>query len=251
MVKSIALQIVGQLREGWEEIHNQWLSVKDNAPADMDIDFFLSSWECDEYKEPSSLFIKSHLEDQNKFKYDVGILYYYNRMKKASLLRKEYEIESNKKYDFVVQLRPDAYMGNFWRWIEILNNRINSDFHTSYLNNHKLISYNTIATHKGRHNTQEQFYFFVDDKFFAGAPGAIDYLNSVGDEVVRSSKYQLNYHVSLAEYLLDGRMIVERDVKIKFGLQRDFNNFQDFLDGKNKYSLLQKQLQKDESNIRI
>ena len=241
MIKSVAVHIVGQLREGWEEIHNQWLSVKDNAPANIDIDFFLSTWKSKEYKEPSLLFVRSHIEDSDKFKFDKGILYYYNRMKKVSLLRKEYEIESNKKYDFVVQIRPDAYMGNFWEWIENVIDKINKDPNTSYLNNHKLISTNTLATHKGRHNTQEQFYFFVDDKFFAGAPGAIDYLNSVGDEVVRSNKYQLNYHVSLAEYLLDGRILVEQDLKIKFGLQRDFDSFQDFMDGNNKQSILDKQ----------
>ena len=88
MINSIAVQIVGQIRERWDEIHTQWLTVKENAPAHIDIDFFLSSWRSDEYKEPSSLFIKSHIEDENRFKYDVGILYYYNRMKKASLLRK-------------------------------------------------------------------------------------------------------------------------------------------------------------------
>lgn len=238
MINSIAVQIVGQIRQRWDEIHTQWLTVKENAPAHIDIDFFLSSWECDEYKEPSSLFIKSHLEDLNKFKFDKGILYYYNRMKKASLLRKEYEIESNKKYDFVVQIRPDAYMGNFWEWIENVIDRINKDPNTSFLNNHRLISINTITTHKirtegsGRYHPQEKFYLFMDDKFFAGATGAIDYLNNVGEEVVRSSKYDVNYHVSLAEYLLDGRIIVDHDKKIKFGLLRDFISFQDFMNGK-------------------
>ena len=52
-------------------------------------------------------------------------------MKKASLLRKEYEIKSNKKYDFVLQIRPDAYMGNFWRWIESLNNKMSVPSHVS------------------------------------------------------------------------------------------------------------------------
>ena len=241
MIKSIAVQLVGQLREGWDEIHTQWLMVKSNAPANIDIDFFLSTWESKEYKKPSSLFVRSHLEDQNKFKYDVGILYYYNRMKKASLLRKEYEIKSNKKYDFVLQIRPDAYMGKFWRWIESLNNKMSVPSHVSYLNNHKLISNNLFDTHKGRDKLQDQFYHFVDDKIFGGAPGAIDYLNGAGAEIVRNSKYQVNYHVSLAEYLLDGRMIVEQDYKLKFGLQRNFDNYEDFLNGLKKHDKLQRQ----------
>ena len=238
MIKNIAVQIVGQIRERWDEIYDHWLSVKDNAPAGMDIDFFLSSWKCDEYKDPNSLFIKSHIEDEDKFKYNVGILYYYNRMKKGSLLRKDYEIESNKKYDFVFQIRPDAFIGNFWEWIDSVNETLNRDPNTSYINNHRLISNKELTTHKvrvegsGLFHPQGKFYLFMDDKMFAGAPGAIDYLNNVGEEIVRNHKYQVNYHISLAEYLLDGRIIVDQDKTIKLGLQRDFASFQDFMEGR-------------------
>lgn len=233
MIRNIAVQIAGEIRPGWNEIYDMWFHINQNKPDKYSIDFFLASWNTDLYKPSSTLFKKVSL-DTATIKYESGIQYYYNRWEKVNRLRRYHEDRFNTSYDFVILIRPDLYIQSFWKWIDSVNELIKDNPTQSFLNPNILFTNNAFSIHRNKPVGADEYidYHYIDDKFFAGIPSSMNYLTGIGNELIRGTKYQTNYHVSLAEYLLDGRIVLEITNHSLVGMQRKFKGYEDFISRK-------------------
>ena len=237
MVRRVAIQISGQVRPCWKEVYDMWTNYKEIAPEGIEVDFFLATWDNDNYQGGGDLFTEERIDKLPDNYYDVeSIVKYYDRWGRVNTLRRQYEYDNNIKYDLVLQVRPDYYIRKFWKAIYKINADIINDTNPqAVLNDNILYSTSVIEVHKIEGGPQWQGYHFIDDKIFMGTPAAINYLTNFSVEFHRGDeqrKYPLTYHVGLAHWLLDGRLVVQVLKDLKGGLSRDFDSFTDYMNSK-------------------
>lgn len=240
MIRKIAIQIAGQIRPGWDECHQMWLNYYKTKPTNLEVDFFLSSWENDIYKGGSKLFKIERLDKESSIlrnkisnisnKRMHSIVKYYERWHRVNVLREYYEHENDVSFDLVILVRPDFYIKYLWEQIDWFNQYINKNTDTVVLNDNLLWSGSKLSLHKNETAPQDEAYHFCDDKIFIGTPNVINYLTSISVEQLRGDKYPLASHVSLAHYLLDGRIVVEKLNKTRGTISRNFDTYQDYLE---------------------
>ena len=235
MIRRIAIQIAGQIRPCWEEVYNMWSNYKEVAPEGIEVDFFLASWESDNYQGEGDLFTEQKIDKLPDNFYEAeSIVKYYNRWGRVNTLRRQYEYDNNVRYDLVIQVRPDYYVRKFWKCIYKMNDDIINDTNPqAVLNDNLLYATGTIEVHKVEDDPQWKGYHYVDDKIFMSTPAGINYLTNFSVEQHRGDeqrKYPVTYHVGLAHWILDGRLVVRalKDL-LRGGLSRDFDSFKDYL----------------------
>lgn len=114
--KRIAICISGQIRDGYKEclsLFNLFLKKK------YDSDIFCCFEDCDDKIKqdintlisPKKIKFVQNYEENNKI--SVGTMSMYNKIFLANELKKEYEIENNFTYDFVIRIRPDLIIKEY------------------------------------------------------------------------------------------------------------------------------------------
>lgn len=237
MIRRIAVQISGEIRNNWQEVYNMWSFYNEDKPEGIEIDFFLACWNNDYYQGGADLFTAERIDAvPAKYTNCKSITKYYDRWGRVNTLRRLYEYDNNIEYDLVFQLRPDLYVKKFWNGIHRLNNDIINEPYIAVLNDNMIYCNSPLEVHKNEDKEQNEGYHFLDDKFFFSTPLVIDYLTSFSKEYIRGGEHgkygEVTYHVGLAHWVLDGRLIVKQSQAITTGLSRDFNSYKEFYDKK-------------------
>ena len=211
-----------------------WTHYKELTPEDIELDLFLATWDNDNYQGGGDLFTEERIDELPDDYYDVkSIVKYYDRWGRVNTIRRQYEYDNNVSYDLVLQVRPDYYIEKFWKTIHKMNADIINDTNPqAVLNDNILYSPGVIEVHKNEGSPQWMGYHFIDDKIFMSTPAAINYLTNFSVEHNRGDdqrKYPLSYHIGLAHWILDGRLVVKQFKDLKGGLSRDFDSFNDYL----------------------
>jgi hypothetical protein len=231
----IAVCFSGQMRTGIENYPN----IKEFfGESYNDCDFFIHTWNFSEYKtyNGSNIAKKPIIESDEKFdeikklyspkkmivdikhigyetaeKYGIQPLWY--SFWKSIELKKQYEIENNFKYDYVIKIRPDLVL-NYNTYDDLIK-----EINTTYENEFKIIGWDGFDVPKNTQLATDVFFISKSNEMNIAA----DYFWSLmkyydNNNYTNLPSYLKEYNIKSVKSVYINRFILLREIFIEHGV---------------------------------